>query len=135
MKLTEEQKAIIKSKRVFQHLEECAVSVISKGEFIDQGCRVETITLRANGKLSNAWHTSIYGEELAEKRNMDVNIINKHYDELEEEARTLTKEYHEEVKAIVAEKAGIDYKEDGVTVKHLISEIFAIVKITPLEDK
>ena len=137
MELTKEQREIIASKRVFQHLDELAADVIMRGEFIDQGCRVETITLRVNGELNNAWYTSIYGEDLAEKRNITGKALREQFDELEEEARMLSKEYHEEVKAIIAEKIGICYKEDGVTVtvKHLISEIFAIVKITPIEDK
>lgn len=135
MELTKEQREIIASKRVFQHLDELAADVIMRGEFIDQGCRVETITLRVNGELNNAWYTSIYGEDLAEKRNITGKALREKFDELEEEARMLSKEYHEEVKAIIAEKIGICYKEDGVTVKHLISEIFAIVKITPIEDK
>ena len=133
-KLTAEQKEIIKSMRVFQHLDELAVSIIARGEFIDQGCRVETITLRANSELSNAWHTPIWAETLIDKRNPTGEILCSQYDELQEEARMLSTEYHEEVKALIAEKAGICYWEDGVTVKNLISEIFAIVKMTPIKD-
>ena len=112
-----------------------AVEVIAKGEFIDDlgthgKWRIETATVRLNGELQNAWYNFVRPETIAEERNLTPEEISRQWDELENIADERTKQRREQLEDTIAALSGL---KGANNVKQVVSEIFAVVRMTLLD--